>query len=244
MADTISEEEFARWLTPKQARKLLSDQWADYTIKSTLAGKVGHGLLTARAEVMIVNVGSSSEKRLERVPVHQNPWSSDYPSRHAIFWENGRLDYEFGEAQWAVEVACHGIRFDPDAVQVLVETPAKPDSVYVDRPLLTAAGFVEAAKAVRDAEREAATPEAPLPATISPTEESDAEPVNRRGFSRLSDSLFADWHALFLRAYPNGNATQAWRSVNEMFPKHHIARTRVRELFDDVPVGRPRESKD
>lgn len=75
-------------------------------------------------------------------------------------------------------------------------------------------------------------------------EPQNVERVNRRGFPRLSASMLADWHKLFVEAYPNGNASQAWESVNGMFPKHHIARERIRELFSDVPVGRPRESKD
>lgn len=72
----------------------------------------------------------------------------------------------------------------------------------------------------------------------------DPPPANRRRFPALSDHLLAEWHALFLKAYPSGNATQAVASVTGMFPKHHISRKRIRALFPDIPVGRPLESED
>lgn len=58
---TISAEEFNLWLTPLQAQQALRKQWDFGTIRSTLAGRVGHGLLGARAEIMIMRPGRSDE---------------------------------------------------------------------------------------------------------------------------------------------------------------------------------------
>lgn len=131
----ISATEFERWLTPLRAQQVLSEQWDIGVIRSTLAGLVGHDLLGARAKVMIMNVGRSNEARSERVLVHTTPWTSDMPGYHSSFWENGRFDYRLGDRQFGVEIANHGVRFDPDGVMALLERgPTEQDLVKGPEP--------------------------------------------------------------------------------------------------------------
>lgn len=124
----ISAEQFKLWLTPMQAQQILHEQWDVHTIRSTLAGRVGHKLLDARAEIMIRNVSLSNEARAQRVLVHQSAWSSDAPGYHAAFWENGRFDYILGDSRYGSEIVCHGVRFDPEAVKALLE-------VEIEKPI-------------------------------------------------------------------------------------------------------------
>lgn len=70
------------------------------------------------------------------------------------------------------------------------------------------------------------------------------EESDRRKLPRLPEEHLRKWHALFIAAHPDGTVTLAQRSVEGMFPNHHIARDRIRELFPDARRGRPKKNND
>jgi len=67
---------------------------------------------------------------------------------------------------------------------------------------------------------------------------------DRRDKPPLPDALLRQWHELFILAYPNGRVELARQSVAGMFPRHHVSRERVRDLFPERSPGRPRKNKD
>lgn len=61
---------------------------------------------------------------------------------------------------------------------------------------------------------------------------------------RLPDAALSLWHAAFKKAYPNGSQSLAEKSAIGAFPDHHVARSRIRELFPNSPRGRPKKNND
>jgi hypothetical protein len=66
----------------------------------------------------------------------------------------------------------------------------------------------------------------------------------RHGLPALRDSLLTEWHALFLKAYPNGAKSLAEQSASGMFPGHSVDRQKVRDLFPAAKRGRPPKNND
>jgi hypothetical protein len=204
-SEQITPEEFERdWITVACALETLEQHWGGYIARRTLFQHLQHGLLTSRAEVVIVE----NRGKYPYAEIISSFWRKELPDYHP-FWKTGIFETmgEFGGRDR--KVTCFKVRFDPDGFRGMLPREAKP--------LSTAPDDEEATRAAS---------------------------INRRMLPPLPDRYLNEWHALFLKAYPAGNASQAWASVNGMFPKHRIARERIRELFKGVPVGRPRENKD
>lgn len=58
----------------------------------------------------------------------------------------------------------------------------------------------------------------------------------------LSEAALQAWYQAFKVAYPTGSKELAEKSATGAFPNHHVARSRVRELFPNVRRGRPKKS--
>ena len=65
-------------------------------------------------------------------------------------------------------------------------------------------------------------------------------PTNRPS---LPVAALKAWHRAFLLAYPTGSKELAEKSAIAAFPDHHVARQRVRDLFPDATMGRPKKTK-
>lgn len=222
-----SEDDFGQWLMPLDLLIDLEEQYSDEDIrKGWIMRRLKIGTITGVARE---GRGRDGELR-SLIPVPTSLWNLWTDEGEHDFWECGDATFTvahplsadaggYGPSSFHIE-RYFDVRFHPDDLSGGARRRPIPE---------------QPAEATADVNGEK-------------SEESDAEPlsvvVNRRGFPRLSDPMLAEWHALFLKAYPNGNATQAIQSVNGMFPRHHIARNRIRELFPDIPIGRPRESKD
>lgn len=61
---------------------------------------------------------------------------------------------------------------------------------------------------------------------------------------RLPEPWLKQWYELFIVAYPDGPIELARQSVAGVFPRHHVSRDRVRELFAYRSPGRPRKNSD
>jgi hypothetical protein len=58
----------------------------------------------------------------------------------------------------------------------------------------------------------------------------------------LSNEALKAWHVAFLLAYPTGSKQLAEQSAKACFPNHIVSRDRVRELFPDASMGRPKKT--
>ncbi len=67
---------------------------------------------------------------------------------------------------------------------------------------------------------------------------------DQRNKTRLPEPWLRQWFELFIVAYPDGPIELARQSVAGMFPRHHVSRDRVRELFPNRSPGRPRKNND
>lgn len=77
-----------------------------------------------------------------------------------------------------------------------------------------------------------------------PVEQEEEGSEHKRSLPRLPQGFLEEWHRLFKAAYPEGTVTLAQKSVEGMFPNHHVARSRTRDLFPNAQRGRPRKNKE
>ena len=156
------------------------------------------------------SAGSNPPRAMMRIP--QRGWNQDYLETNDTFWKHGEVNLRYnGTTGYGdwTEFRFFDVRFDPAS--------------FNDNPRITSAADREHAEIQYDSE----------------TNSEISIATDRRNLPSLSDSLLVEWHRLFRMAYPNGNASQGEKSVKGMFPKHHISRKRIRELFPDGVVGRP-----
>ncbi len=123
---TISADEFEQWLTPRQVYKLLGPQWSYDVIRSTLLRMLVHRMLYARAGTLKIMQYDHADQTHHQALVPKEAWDSNSPSEHSHFWDNGLFDFPIGEGYSAREFSCFDVRFDPEVIHRLVETPAGP----------------------------------------------------------------------------------------------------------------------
>lgn len=59
----------------------------------------------------------------------------------------------------------------------------------------------------------------------------------------VSQAQLEAWHRGFIAQHPNGSKKLAEKLAVDSFPDHNVARQRVRDLFPDRTMGRPRKTR-
>lgn len=131
---TINEEEFKRWLSPRRTFQILEKQWDHEVIWSTLTGMLYHGQLYARAGTLKHVRFDFADALFNRALLPKDAWNPGQPSLASHFWQNGRLDYALGYRSDKREYACFDVRFDPDVVRGLLEDD-EPEPPQASEPL-------------------------------------------------------------------------------------------------------------
>jgi hypothetical protein len=86
-------------------------------------------------------------------------------------------------------------------------------------------------------------PRSSVAAAVDPIEKIEGETEKAKADKpTLPDAALKLWHQAFLKAYPHGSKALAEQSAIGAFPNHHVARSRVRELFPDAQRGRPKKN--
>jgi len=199
----ITEEEYRRWYTPKQALeivgKAMAGDWnAAYpAILQRLAG----GKILAHAE----DIDWKQVSKTGALPKYSavgkdilDQWNKSNHQSYLPFWSSGnatvelRTGHSLSDAPLTINL--YGIRFDPDGINKLagIATPLAASS---------------AALAVTSPEPEQKGP-------------------------RVSDPLLKEWFALYSKAYPDAEDTEdrAVESARGMFQGKSVSRDRVRAL--------------
>ncbi|HYI29086.1 MAG TPA: hypothetical protein VD863_14705 [Bradyrhizobium sp.] len=131
MASSVTPEEFANWLTPRQAVQILESSFGtgsdSYIAKHTLLELLRAGKLKAVAKEAL-QTGWPEEKLAVVTSEH---WAD--VRENQIFWTNGLVSYSrrdmYGRER--EDFRFFGIRFDPVAVREIVSV----DSVSAPNPL-------------------------------------------------------------------------------------------------------------
>jgi hypothetical protein len=117
----ISADEFRRWLTPRQALKLLGNQWIREVCQNTILRMLAHKQLDARAGTMVLVDYGDRDQMQHRVLVPSAVWGSGTPDYRSYFWDNGLFDFKLGDSRSSREFSCFDVRFDPDVIHGLLE---------------------------------------------------------------------------------------------------------------------------
>lgn len=128
IAKTISEPEFAEWITPPRAISLLTSGtalgWS--TALGTIVSYLAHGELLARADkVKIISGNDLRDFRRGQIPQHV--WGDNEPSSGDSFWKNGLLRWTDDDSRYnRIKYSAFDVRFDPVVISQIVEITAVP----------------------------------------------------------------------------------------------------------------------
>lgn len=217
--ESISEEEYERWVQPAVAITQLEGRAHSNYVKKELWTRLRSGELLSvaeRARWQIEN-GGFDERLFERL----DPllWRvNDEPDSYDGIWTFGTRNFCARDRVNGPLLAteCFGIRFDPVGI-------AK---------LLKAMGAVPAEASLLH------TMTAKIDAI---TEPDDSLPKNR---PPMSDDALADWAELFIKHNPRASLAAARKAVDAMFPEKYVTRGRLRRILPAQPVGKPKKNDD
>lgn len=209
-----SAAEFQRWIVPAEALTLLPEDWGR-----------GHGVDAIKVNLRLGGIRAAAQRGLiqidgERRPVELYPippeyWDEDqWVMGPEALWVTGQASFHRG-SRMAEQL---GIRPEQWIEHTFTGVRFDPD----------------------DFAREFAG-SLTLPASDPGSSELE---LDLRDKPPLPEALLKKWYELFILAYPDDGPEAGRKSVAGMFPRHHVSREKVRELFPDRGPGRPRKNKD
>jgi hypothetical protein len=226
--DALTAEEFATWLTPRDALARVSEVLRNEDAAATgIVERLRGGALRAVAKTTAWEIQSGTRQGAALDAIPPGFWIElSPPVTRSLMWRTGDVRIFIarrmaGARTDVIAVRYFGVRFNPADIDAWLADlpPATPKHKYW-RP----------------------KPQAEPPAPASVTEEPEAA----RGLP-VSDSLLQAWHDLYQRAYadsPQDTEATAVKSALGMFPGKSVSRNRVRVLRGAQKRGRkPREQE-
>lgn len=128
MAEALSQEEFARWLTPRQALDGLPSGWGYETKVRWIDGRLESGLILAAASASRLAKQREAERKVVAIPP---PFWCGWACLADIdFWNTGDLTfYDRGSTGYGGSLIghFHGVRFDPTGFEGVAQLKQSAD---------------------------------------------------------------------------------------------------------------------
>lgn len=138
-APSITAEELATWLTPREALTVLEKAFSAAIATEALLDRARGGIIKAAAQHLALETGGKAAGLVPTVLIAKDFWTyfPDTAAERARFWATGDVrfylgvqdrlhGYGYGDEK---AVNCFGIRFEPTGVRGLLPTTPSPGSV-------------------------------------------------------------------------------------------------------------------
>lgn len=240
-ADSLSTDEYARWLTPSETLTALSSLGFNVALDALLR-RLRMGTLRSVAETLSWRSAGQLEER-KRLIIDPDDWlnAQNIGQRDAAFWAVGDVTftvedrYSFGPDD---ELCAFGVRFDPDGIAALVppvaprrrlETSGAPPPITPLRrgPVVTLKEYLE--------QRLPDKPEAKIRKVRTLRPRKSAIPV--------SETEVRDWFDALPPQDQARGGRWLWPEAKKHFRPRHVVRKLIEPFGKSRGPGRPRKAK-
>jgi hypothetical protein len=215
MAESLSEGDFAKWITPREAIARISISITVELAPPAMIRRLRGGLIKAAAKSSTIERKGTATAPTSTVIIPAAHWQQ-FPGEAShtrklikTFWETGDIRFWIPD-NYHINLHCSvlyfGVRFDPTGIDDWVmEFPANVD--YTEKESI-------------------ARPAKPMAREPSSSEVGEEHST----LTPIAESKLRRWHEFFIDINPHGTEAEALAHAKATFPKNRISREQVRDM--------------